>query len=398
MSNSRLDRSSSSRHRPDSDEEDHSEDDMTPEGDRDGAAGDTTSGHSSQGRDRQLQLLEECCHQAERQYNILAAELHVPALDDALYRKYLFPSSIDADTCSLRDNPLAYQRRLSKLLRLLDVFAAHKETTLSILESIGKREKVFAELLALNNNDTLHSLELQSVALQALYQLQTHTLAVVEGIVTWRSALSLPFAFLKNDENYLLRIAESMYLLEHSEIGKVLPLQFSRFPLCSNVPSMRLFAEDPNFLTYPLRAQKPGVPAGESPVFRKRLTSAEQVIHEEVESQVKLLKFLVERCQAGYFVPVCDLAACDIYHAMRSSGTGSRQDPTKPKGGRRISPETLPGIRISSLRHQAELLDALHMSLERLHKGPTTAPVAAADETSSESDSAQAGPLQDQKA
>ena len=350
-------------------EGEHQDDEGLKSGDHQNAS--FTSSHSPTVR-RQLAILGDCCRQAEIQYEKLSEELRIPILDDTLYRKYLFPSSGPP----IEDHPAIAQGRLKKLLKLLDVLTRHKEATLHVLEQITKREECYREILTLEGNQTLQSLELQSVALQALYQLQHHTLAVVEAISQWRQSLSLPYAFIRGDVNYLLRISESMHALESSEIGKVLPLQFARFPLLSNVPSMKLFKEDPNHLTYPLRSQKSSVTVAESPVFRKRLVTAEQLIHAEVEQQLANMSFLMRRCRDGYFVPVIDLVSCGVYPSMRSGGGAAKSKsrsstPASTTSGAH-SPKLggLVGIKIASGRHQAELFDGLVGAIAKLKDGP----------------------------
>jgi hypothetical protein len=144
-----------------------------------------------------------------------------------------------------------------------------------------------------------------------LFELQRATLSVVEHVQRWREGLLLPHPFMVGGDNYLLKIMVDMSLLARdAAMAESLPMQdlFIKYPLCSNLPSLCRFAEDPGRLISATAAKRRtvGAPAVDVQTTR-RLAAAEGVLHEELEAQVGLVHQLLELCQKKRFVPILNI-------------------------------------------------------------------------------------------
>eukprot|EP01064_Diplonema_japonicum_P002998 TRINITY_DN11970_c0_g1_i1.p1 TRINITY_DN11970_c0_g1~~TRINITY_DN11970_c0_g1_i1.p1 ORF type:complete len:303 (+),score=99.24 TRINITY_DN11970_c0_g1_i1:733-1641(+) len=227
---------------------------------------------------------------AEKTINKLSKELHLPFLEIKLYKRFFV---------DLRD-----KEHLNATLLIMNTMLEHKRSTLLVLEAIEEREKVlqeFKELAYAYSRNNVSSVDVQAQAFQLLYSLRQATLKVVELIVVWRERLTRPYPFIWNGINYMLRILGDCQFIDSSELSKVLPLQLTTHPLCSNLSSLSLFGGAANF---PLK-KKYTTGSEEQP----RLQRVETALYEEHGMQTRLLRELSAMATGGAFIPLLNLTS-----------------------------------------------------------------------------------------
>ncbi|CUG86975.1 Hypothetical protein, putative [Bodo saltans] len=162
---------------------------------------------------------------------------------------------------------------------------------------------------------TTVSVEAAAMVQHHMFLLQKSSLAVVEHVQAWRRGLALPHPFMVGTENYLLKmLQQTSELAQDAAMMAIIPMQslFYTYPLCSNIPSLGRYAEDPTKANFrasgasSTRGSHPYGPVCDSSTT-KRLQLAEKDLVDEVEVQVHLVQQLVELCQHGRFLPVLNL-------------------------------------------------------------------------------------------
>ena len=227
---------------------------------------------------------------AERKFRGLVADVHLPFLEVTLYEKYF----IDVKT----------DERLRCLEEVCDALNEHRVQTLRLLKLIHEREAVLAKIAKAADdfaNQRITALEVQTTVLQLLYEHQTATLQIVEGILSWREGLTRPYAFQWQGMNYISKIKKDCKKLDESTLRKVLPLRVTQFPLCSNITSLSLFAQGGG------KQSAKGQTQSASAERTNRLRAAEAIIFEEENLQAKVLRELSAIADTGRFVPLLRL-------------------------------------------------------------------------------------------
>jgi hypothetical protein len=162
---------------------------------------------------------------------------------------------------------------------------------------------------------TTVSVEAAAMVQHHMFLLQKSSLAVIEHVQAWRRGLALPHPFMVGTENYLLKmIQQTAELAQDTAMMAVVPMQslFYTYPLCSNIPSLGRYAEDPTKANFrasgasSTRGAHPYGPVCDS-ATTKRLQAAEKELLEEVEVQIHVVQQLIELCQHGRFLPVLNL-------------------------------------------------------------------------------------------
>jgi hypothetical protein len=233
---------------------------------------------------------------AERRFDSLTTELHIPFLEAKLYRKYFI----------LVRTP----QRLESLNAIIGTMEEHKKRTLRILKMIHERESVLhciQERASEFGSGKISTLEVQTVVLQLLYLHQQVTAKIVDAITEWRSQLTRPYPFAFQGGNYLTKILADCAFIDRSELHSVLPLRLSQFPLCSNITSLSLFAT--TTLTYPMKPKKSSSaqPSSANQEEAARLKGIEAQLFNEGKLQKDLLRELSAISASGSFVPILNL-------------------------------------------------------------------------------------------
>eukprot|EP01063_Lacrimia_lanifica_P022543 TRINITY_DN30097_c0_g1_i1.p1 TRINITY_DN30097_c0_g1~~TRINITY_DN30097_c0_g1_i1.p1 ORF type:complete len:344 (+),score=134.26 TRINITY_DN30097_c0_g1_i1:84-1034(+) len=272
---------------------------------------------------------------AERVVGSVSKELRIPFLEVKLYQKFFL---------SMRD-----QKHLQATLLIVNTLLDHKRQTLKVLTLIKEREEVLAQLKNLAYkyaSEQVSTLEAQSVVFQLLYGLQQSSLRVVEGILDWRKALTRPYGFVWHGQNYILKMIHDSQFLDASELSKVLPLQLSTHPLCSNLASLSLFGGGvaakgrPGSAAYPLK--KKYVANGVEDVAR--IQRAETAIYEEHGLQRRVLQELTHLSNDSAFITVLNLSA--------------------------IIPNCGTGVKLTKKSWQTRYADSLRAALAKLDEPP----------------------------
>eukprot|EP00668_Euglena_longa_P029079 GGOE01036421.1.p1 GENE.GGOE01036421.1~~GGOE01036421.1.p1 ORF type:complete len:368 (-),score=80.61 GGOE01036421.1:187-1290(-) len=251
---------------------------------------------------RQNMVLEQF-KVAEKRFESLVNELHIPFLDRKLIRKYFIVNQTE--------------QNLANLLTVIDALLEHKAQTLTLLKYIFEREQIFnvIKVMAFDyGKGKLTTLEVQTKTLQLLYSLQRVTLRIVEGIQQWRGRLTRPYSFEWRGINYIFKIIKDCQFIDDCDLNAVLPLQLRTYPLCSNLASLSLFGPAANTggqasisITYPMKSAKKTMVKQMSPEFQQRLQRAEVMVFSEHALQTNLTQELTAIAGAGAFLTVLDL-------------------------------------------------------------------------------------------
>ena len=245
----------------------------------------------------------------EQQYSIatnlitkLGKDLHFPFLEIKLYQRFFL---------NARDS-----EHLQATLFISNSMLEHKRLTLQTLSHISEREEVLQAIKQLAYRYSckgVSTLDIQSQAFQLLFCLQQTTLRVIESVVAWRAGLTRPYPFMWKGQDYLLKVIADSQFIDICELSKVMPLQLTAHPLCSNLSSLALFgggvkagsgsARDSS--VYPLRKKYLKETTDDS----VRIQAAETVVYEEVGLQKNLMKELTRISASGAFLPLLDLSS-----------------------------------------------------------------------------------------
>lgn len=172
---------------------------------------------------------------AEKRFQTLACDVHLPQLDTQLFTKYFLKQK----------SP----QRLQSLKEIVEKLEWHKLATLRILKAAQEREAILQTILDTADafaNRRVTTLEAQTTVLQQLYRHQQITLTIVEGIFAWRNGLTRPYPFQYKGRNYLRKIVEDCEFLDSCQLKAILPLRVAQFPLCSNISALKMFSEKNN--------------------------------------------------------------------------------------------------------------------------------------------------------
>eukprot|EP00993_Chasmostoma_nieuportense_P001032 NODE_1948_length_1327_cov_19.635000_g1851_i0.p1 GENE.NODE_1948_length_1327_cov_19.635000_g1851_i0~~NODE_1948_length_1327_cov_19.635000_g1851_i0.p1 ORF type:complete len:382 (+),score=142.82 NODE_1948_length_1327_cov_19.635000_g1851_i0:62-1147(+) len=239
---------------------------------------------------------------AERKFEALMKDLHMPFLDVKLYRKYFIAQKSE--------------QNLSNLLSIIETLSTHKAHTLRLLKLIFEREQIVNVIKVMAYDyakGKLSTLEVQTKVLQLLYALQQVSLQVIEGIQEWRSLLTRPFAFEWRGINYIFKIIKDCQFIDTCDLNSVLPLQLGTYPLCSNLNSLNLFGPPVGAtasavaITYPMKMKKRSKMPPVTAEFQQRLQRAEVIIFSEHNLQLNLIKELSAINGAGAFLTILDV-------------------------------------------------------------------------------------------
>ena len=232
----------------------------------------------------------------EKQFETLAVDVRLPFLDVKLFKKYFLVEKS--------------QYRFAQLREVVQQLSEHRQKTLRVMKRIADRERILEKIQAkITDHPTsgpnvtspgASVLRMQTETLQLLFLHQQATYQVVEGIASWRSALTRPYAFHWKGTNYLLKIAADCRMVNSSVLKSILPLRMVEFPLCSNVTSLSLFANAEPTDSEP-RTSSPRAPS------EQRLRAAELTVLEESKLQMDLVRELLSKCEEGCFLPVLNL-------------------------------------------------------------------------------------------
>ena len=245
---------------------------------------------------------KSCIEDNVREFDVVVGDVSLPTLDRLMYRNNLIGENSD------RVKEEGNDARLTKLIKLL---RDHKSRTMRVLVAIQDRETVLNKVfelislfeklsttLVIEEDDGKTSVSIRTKALRYIYLLQTVTITVLDAIKHWRAMLTRPFAFVFNQQNYIIKIVRDCRFIEQSALTDHLPLKLCSYPLCSNVPSLTLFqCSEQNGISKK-------VPQAATPVFLQRLKKLEQYVASEFASQSSLLHELIDLCVSGYFVPL----------------------------------------------------------------------------------------------
>eukprot|EP01065_Artemidia_motanka_P030277 TRINITY_DN36296_c0_g1_i1.p1 TRINITY_DN36296_c0_g1~~TRINITY_DN36296_c0_g1_i1.p1 ORF type:complete len:322 (+),score=137.51 TRINITY_DN36296_c0_g1_i1:55-966(+) len=248
-------------------------------------------------RQEARRVLEQQYDAAASTFDKLSREMRLPFLERLLYTRFFV---------SKRD-----QQHLDGTLTIVNSLAEHKRRTLRLLKYVYEREFAQSALKVLCYDYTagqLSTLEAQTRVLQLLFSLQQATLKVVEGIAEWRQPLTRPYPFVWKGVNYMSKIIADSQFLDSCELSRVLPLQVSQHPLCSNLNSLSLFSGGtrPGSATFPLKRKYIG---SSPPEMQARLQRAEAAVYDERNVQEQLLRELTAISASGAFVPLLNLSS-----------------------------------------------------------------------------------------
>ena len=229
----------------------------------------------------------------------VAKDLCLPFLEIKLYRKFF----LDAGD----------KEHLQGSLMVVNYMLDHKRLTLKVLESINEREEVLAKIKQLAfkyTTKTISTLDVQAQAFQLLYALQQATLHTIETIVQWRGTLTRPYPFIWKGVNYMLRVIGDCQFIDSCELSKVLPLQLTTHPLCSNLASLPLLGGGggvkgrPGSASFPMKKRY-----AHGPEEQARIQRVETAIYEEHGMQKRLLRELSAISAGGSFLPLLNLSS-----------------------------------------------------------------------------------------
>jgi len=240
-------------------------------------------------------VLKQQYDAAHSAFQRLSRETRLSFLERELYLRFFI---------SRRD-----QKHLEGTLTIVNALAEHKRRTLRLLKLVYEREFAQSALKVLCYDyaaGQLSTLEVQTRVLQLLYALQQATLKVVEGIADWRQPLTRPYPFMWKGMNYMSKIIADSQFLDSCELSRVLPLQMSQHPLCSNLSSLSLFSggTKAGSVTFPIKKKYLG---NTPPEMQARLQRAEAAVYDEQAQQESLLRELTAISASGAFVPLLNV-------------------------------------------------------------------------------------------
>ncbi len=253
-------------------------------------------------------------------FTTLCSDCRLSFLEIKLYKKYFV------------DTIPKTQEKLNRLKLIIDTLEKHRKNTINVLKTIHEREAIVdaingqIERISSSANRNASILDFQSDGLHLIYLHQQVTLRVVEAVESWRRPLTRPFPFIHQGENYFAKILADATDISASSLGKILPVKLNQYPLCSDLPSLCLFATpNPAAAAGRSGAAVGAGGGGKQPTSRvtsemtQKINSAQAILLEEIETQKRLLRELEGLSTAGFFLPVLNL-----HSIIPSCSTGIR--------------------------------------------------------------------------
>lgn len=244
--------------------------------------------------------LEEEFATVAARFSTLATDCRLSFLEVKLYRKYF------VDT-----NPKTPEK-LNRLHLIVRTLEQHRQNTINVLKTVHEREQILDAIhgqidrISSSANRNASILDFQSDGLHLIYLHQQVTLRVVEAIEAWRKPLTRPFPFVHQGENYFAKILADCGDISASSLGKILPVKLAQYPLCSDLPSLCLFAT-PNPAASVSKSGGRQPPTRMTSEMASKINSAQAILLEELEIQKRLLRELEGLSTAGFFLPVLNL-------------------------------------------------------------------------------------------
>eukprot|EP00760_Papus_ankaliazontas_P011757 PhM_4_TR15019/c0_g1_i1/m.33662 len=240
-----------------------------------------------------------------QRYRQLAVEVHLPLLDHKLYHKYLIVPTTRT------------MGMFTKLTALVMALQMHKNRTVEVMKRIHQNREETERLFGIvrrYEDGSLTTLEVQTLALAALHDVQTSLLRIVDAVEEWRAGCTRPYAFMAGGENFYFTVLRDMRRLETGALYTALPLPYTQYPLLSNVPSLDLFRG--GVVTYPLK-RRTELSAGDgaygsvasSSRHIAKLRRAESILRGEPRRQARLMHDLINISLQSRFVPILNVVA-----------------------------------------------------------------------------------------